>query len=226
MTKSENTSAFRVIRIDDAIRPDHYYLTADDECFCLGEYQPRGGFNAGPVNNLISNYKKSVAKVGRPEYAHKERAIVTVASLVRGVLNENAIRTCTVVPIPPSKAKTDPLYDGRLTRSLRAVDPNLDLRELLVTKQSMRAHHEFQAGEKRPTPDDLYAMLDVDEECLQMPVKQTIILFDDLLTNGTHFKACKRLLNERLPDRSVFGLFIGRAKRPDILADFDVIEDS
>jgi hypothetical protein len=226
MTKSENTSAFRVIRIDEAIRNDHYYLTADDECFCLGEYQPRGGFNAGPVNNLISNYKKSVTKYGRPEYVHKEKAIMTVASLVQGVINENAIRTCTVVPIPPSKVKTDPLYDDRLSRSLRAVDPNLDVRELLVTKQSMRAHHEFEAGEKRPTPDDLYTMLGIDETCLKSPVKETIILFDDLLTNGTHFKACKRLIQERLPDHAVIDLFIGRAKRPDVFSDFDVIEES
>jgi hypothetical protein len=225
MTKSENTSAFRVIRIDDALRHDHPYLTAEDECFCLGEYQPRAGFNAGPVNNLISNYKKSVDKRGRPEYIHKERAIMTVASLVQGVFNENAIKTCTVVPIPPSKAKTDALYDDRLVRSLRAVHADLDFRELLVTKESMRAHHEFQVGEKRPTPDDLYVKLAIDEASLQTPVKQTIILFDDVLTNGTHFKACKRLLNERLPKCSVVGLFIGRAKRPDVLADFDIIND-
>lgn len=221
MTKSENTSAFRVIRIDESIRQDHYYLTEDDECFCFGEYQPRAGFNAGPVNNLISNYKKSVTKRGRPEYVHKDKAIMSVASLVKSIFNENAIKTCTVVPIPPSKAKTDPLYDDRLVRSLHAVDPNLDVRELLFTKQSMRAHHEFQAGEKRPTPDDLYAMLDIDNACLQTPVKEIIILFDDVLTNGTHFRACKRLLNERLPGRAVVGLFIGRAKRPDVLGIFN-----
>ncbi len=225
MTKSGNISAFRVIHIDDAIRPDHYYLTPEDECYCLGEYQPREGFNAGPVNNLIWNYKKPVTKRGRPEYVHKERAILTVASLVRSVISDKAITTCTVVPIPPSKAKSDPLYDDRLVSSLRAVDPNLDMRELLVSKESMRAHHEYSPGERRPTPEDLYQMLAVDEGCLQAPVKDLIILFDDLLTNGTHFKACKRILNERLPDRKIVGLFIGRVKRPDVFADFEGTED-
>ena len=216
MMKSESTSPFRVIRIDESLRQDHSYLAIDDECFCLGEYQPRGGFNASPVNNLISNYKKPVTKRGLPEYDHKERAILRVASLVRGVINANAIKTCTVVPVPPSKAKTDPLYDDRLTRSLRAVDPNLDVREILVIKQSMRAHHEFQEWEKRPTPTELYAMLAIDESSLQTEVKSTLVLFDDLITNGTHFRACKKLLNERLPDRAVVGLFIGRVKRPDV----------
>ena len=225
MKKSENTSAFRVIRIDDTLRHDHPCLTADDECFCLGKYQPRAGFDASPVNDLILNYKKSVDKRGRPEYIYKEEAIAKVARLVQGVFNENAIKTCTIVPIPPSKAKADALYDDRLVRSLRAVNPDLDFRELLVTKESMRAHQEFQAGEKRPTPDDLYANLAIDEASLHTPVKQTIILFDDVLTNGTHFKACKRLLNERLPKCSIVGLFIGRTKRPDVLTDFDIIND-
>ena len=61
---------------------------------------------------------------------------------------------------------------------------------------------------------------------IKSPVKETIILFDDLLTNGTHFKACKRLIQERLPDHAVIDLFIGRAKRPDVFSDFDVIEES
>lgn len=226
MTKSENTSAFRVIRIDESLRQDHPYLASDDECFCLGEYHPRGGFNAGPVNNLISNFKKSVTKRGLPEYDHKERAILKVADLVKGVINAKAIKTCTVVPIPSSKAKTDSLYDDRLVRSLRGVNSDLDIRELLVTKQSMRAHHEFKAGEKRPTPAQLYSMLGVDESCLQTPVKNTIILFDDLITNGTHFKACKKLLTERLPDCTIVGLFIGRVKRPEVLTDFRFIQDS
>lgn len=226
MTKSESTSAFRVIRIDESLRQEHSYLTADDECFCLGEYHPRVGFNAGPVNNLISNYKKSVTKRDLAEYEHKERAILRVAALVKGVINAKAIKTCTIVPIPPSKAKTDPLYDDRLTRSLRAVDPDLDFRELLFTKQSMRAHHEFRAGEKRPTPAELYATLGIDEACLQIPLKKTIIVFDDLITNGTHFRACKKLLLERLPNRTVVGLFIGRVKRPDVLDDFRFIENS
>lgn len=223
MTKSDGTSAFRVIHIDESIRRDHYYLAENDECYCLGEYQPRGGYEAGPVNSLIWNFKKPVTKRGRPEYRYKEDAINRVAGLVRSALSKDAIQTCTVVPIPPSKAKADRLYDDRLVRSLRIVDPALDVRELLIVRKSMRAHHEYQAGEKRPTPDDVYDVLSIDQACLKPPVKSTIILFDDLLTNGTHFKACKRLLNERLPDRKVLGLFIGRAKRPDAAADFAAI---
>ena len=62
----------------------------------------------------------------------------------------------------------------------------------------MRAHHEYAAGEKRPTPDELYANLAVDQSRLTQPLKATVVLFENLLTNGTHFKACQRLLNEQV----------------------------
>lgn len=223
MKKSDNTSALRAVIIDDALRDQHYYLTKDDVCYFLGEYEPRGGFNAGKINSLILNYKKTLDKRGLPEYHYKEEAIKKVSRFLESVFDEESIKGCTVVPIPPSKAKTDPLYDDRLVRSLRAVDPNLDVREILIAKKTTRPHHEFQAGEKRPTPEGLYEVLSIDESCLKTPVKPVIILFDDLLTNGTHFKACKRLLNERLPNHQVIGLFIGRSKRASVLDDFDVI---
>lgn len=61
-----------------------------------------------------------------------------------------------------------------------------------------------------------FRVIRIDESSLQTEVESTLILFDDLITNGTHFRACKKLLNERLPDRAVVGLFIGRVKRPDV----------
>ncbi|ADU99444.1 hypothetical protein [Alicycliphilus denitrificans] len=221
MTKSGNTSAFRVIRIDGSILAEHYYLAPDDECYCLGEYQPGGGYGAGPVNNLISNFKKSVDRKGRSEYVYKERAIAQVASYVGQVLKPEVLERFTVVPVPPSKAKTDPLYDDRLVQALNLVRPKLDVRELLLANRSMQAHHEYQSGVKRPTPDDLCQHIHINEACLTTPLREVIMLFDDVLTNGTHFKACQRIIRERFPDRRVFGLFIGRSKRPDPLEDFD-----
>lgn len=205
---------FRLIAIDDALRREHYYLTADDECYCLGEYIPRGGYIAGPVNSMISNFKKPVTRRGLPEYRHKENDIVRAGQLVRSILNADAPGTCTFIPIPPSKARGDPLYDDRLARALRSGQPALDVRELLFMRQSMRAHHEYAEGERRPTPEDLYQLLAIDETCLQQPLRPTVFLFDDVLTNGTHFKAGKRLILERAPGCRVVGLFVGRRKLP------------
>ena len=56
--------------------------------------------------------------------------------------------SATLVPIPPSKAKNDPLHDDRLIQMLRAIRPkgSLDIRELIVQMQSTAAAHEFDLG--------------------------------------------------------------------------------
>jgi predicted amidophosphoribosyltransferase len=40
--------------------------------------------------------------------------------------------------------------------------------------------------------------------------KQNIILVDDVITQGAHFKACKTLLQQEFPNSKIKGLFIAR----------------
>lgn len=147
-----------------------------------------------------------------PEYHYKQRAIQEVGGLVRSALAQIAVERCTFVPIPPSKAKDDPLYDDRLVRALRQV-PGIDVRELLHSTQSREP---AKAAEVRPKPDDLYSIFALEESLLEPPVKKNILLFDDVLTTGAHFKACQRRLREALPDRRIIGIFVCRVKRPDL----------
>lgn len=211
-TKSNRTLIYRLIEIDDALRGEHAYLLPDDVCYCMGEYQPRAGFKASEINNLISNLKKSVTKRGTPEYRFKDSAIIQANVMLRRAFGPGGAESCTFIPIPPSKIANDPLYDDRLVRVLKGGNPPLDVRELLSMRESVRAHHEFAQGEKRPTVDDLYDLLMVNDACLEVALKHKVILFDDVLTNGTHFKACKRKILDRIPGTHIIGLFIGRRK--------------
>lgn len=216
--------AYRFVKIDDALRAEHSYLAQDDECYFLGEYHPRAGFKAGVINDMISNFKKSVEKRDRPEYRFKEAAILNASQMLRGAVGPNALGTCTFIPIPPSKAAYHPLYDDRMLRVLLAGHPPLDARPLLVMRESTRAHHDYAEGERRPTPDGLRQLLIVDEAYMAVPLRPTVFLFDDVITNGTHFKACKQILLERIPDIRVIGLFIGRRKAsPPVAFDIDGI---
>src|ERR1700678_1926366 len=114
MMTSASTFPQRLTKIDDLTRPDHSYLTAADDCYFLGEYTARKGFAFSATNHLIFNLKKGMERQGRPEWPYKARAIQTVAEALRDALNDRARRTLTFVPVPPSKAQTDPLYDARL----------------------------------------------------------------------------------------------------------------
>ena len=223
---SDATLPQRLTKVDTLTRPDHSHLTEDDICYFIGEYTARKGYAYSDTNSLVLNFKKTMDRRGRPEWHYKERAIQTVAAAFRQALsplNPEALDRLTFVPIPPSKAKEDPLYDDRLIRMLDAIrpEPPLDVRELVVQTTSTGAVH---GGDVRPTPDEIAALYRIDE-ALAEPAPHLIAVVDDLLTTGAHFRAAQSMLSRRFPDAAVLGLFIAR-RVPDSadLEEFDDVE--
>lgn len=94
-------------------------------------------------------------------------------------------------------------YDDRLLRVLRTGQPTLDVRELFTMRSSTRAHHEYAEEERRPTPDELYELLTLEEVCLTPPLKPTAVLFDDVLTNGTTSKRASASFLSASPHRGL-----------------------
>jgi hypothetical protein len=66
MRTSRGTLPQRLTKIDDLTRPDHSYLTANDDCYFIGEYTARRGFAFSSTNNLILNFKKPMDRRNRP----------------------------------------------------------------------------------------------------------------------------------------------------------------
>ena len=83
----------RLTKVDELIRPDHSYLTADDTCYFLGEYSARKGYAFSPTNQLVLNFKKPVDRRGRPEWVHKERAIAAAAAAFRVAQGSGRVRS-------------------------------------------------------------------------------------------------------------------------------------
>ncbi len=197
----------RLLRIDSTLIGDHVRLTEGDECFFFGEYTARKGFAFSEMNNLIINLKKPVDLMGSNQWRWKEKAIADAAKLIGGALNPTA--SFTLVPMPPSKIKTDPLYDDRMLRILRlAVGSwhSSDVRELVIQKSSTCAAH---LTTDRPTVQSMIDNYCVDE--LNTNTKpQNIFIVDDVLTTGTHFKAAQHILKQRFPTANIYGLFIAR----------------
>ena len=205
---SDGTFPQRLTKVDDLTRPDHWYLTADDACYFIGEYTAYRGYAHSDTNHLIFNFKKTIDRRGRPEWRYKEQAIRTAAAAFRRTLNPEALDRLTFVPIPPSKAKGDPLYDDRLTRMLGFIrpSPSLDIRELIVQTVSTDAVH---VRDVRPAPEQVQALYRIDET-LTEPVRDIIAVVDDILTTGAHFRAAKSVLSVCFPGTAIIGLFIAR----------------
>jgi hypothetical protein len=158
---SAGTFSERLTKVDDLTRPDHFFLTPDDACYFLGEYTARKGYAFSATNQLILNFKKTLDKRGTAQWRYKDRAIGETATAFRTALTGGLLDRITLVPIPPSKAKGDPLYDDRLVRMLDAIrpQPRLDIRELILQRVSTAAVH---GQANRPRPDEIQANYAID----------------------------------------------------------------
>jgi predicted amidophosphoribosyltransferase len=196
-------SAVRFQNIDDQNRDDHYYLTAEDDCLFLYEYTARMGYAHSETNQLISNLKK---KRGAGGYHWKADAIKKCSAAIGPGLNQKWLKDAVLIPVPPSKIKTDPNYDDRMVQVCRGVTPTPDFREIVYQISSTPAAHET---DDRPSPDEIAANYAINEAlCQNMP--RYIGVVDDVLTAGAHFKAMQKVLGARFPNRKVVGLFIAR----------------
>lgn len=202
---SNGGSSNKFTQIEGTQLEDHRYLTPEDECYCIGEYTSRGGPFYSKMNQLVMNFKKAVNHKGRPDWHHKGRAIRTIAlefATLDAAFREDAV----FVPIPPSKAKNDPLYDGRVAQMLQAVTPALDVREMLIQPASTEAAHN---QEYRDSPAEIADRYHFDETLLE-PDPRKIAIVDDVLTTGAHFRAATSVLRAHFPQTTIVGLFVAR----------------
>lgn len=198
--------------IDDLLREDHAHLGSDHRCYFMREYTSRQGYAYSETNDLIHNFKKPAERRGRPEWAHKERALQRLAKELRVAISEKFLTSVTLVPMPPSRARNDPLYDDRMTRLLSVMTEGLDadVRELLLQPSSTTPAHET---EERRDPARIAANLLVNDAAAA-PSPRTIAVFDDVLTTGAHFSAASIVLRRAFPDSRVIGIFIARRVFP------------
>ncbi len=122
------------------------------------------------------------------------------------LLNDKARQMLTLVPVSPSKAKTDPLYDDRLIQVLHGVWPGqaADLRELIVQPVSTAAVHD---REDCPTPAELEVGYVIDQGLLQAK-PQLIAVVDDMVTTGAHFVVIRNMPRREFPGIKIVGIFI------------------
>ena len=209
--------------IDDSNRAAHYYLTPDDQCYFLHEFTSRKGFGYSPGNQFIFNFKKSPTKRNEGQYQHKLRAIETAIGWYRSIFDQaqGVYEGCTFVPIPPSKLPDHPEYDDRMWQVVQGIckGKGADARELIRQIGSYEAAHLAGDGGARIKPPALQALYQLDT----LPPKSAVLLFDDVLSAGCHFRAAKSAILVQYPNTQVIGFFLARRVLPDPLEVFNVI---
>ncbi len=200
----------RPVRIDESLLGQHRHLVAADVCYFLREYRIGAGYE-GETNSLILNFKKTPDLASRPEWAYKQKALETLAAEVATCFEASRayFAEATIVPIPPSREATDPLYDDRLPRLLdaarRRCSFDLDVQELLHQKRSIPS------SSREATRPSVEALIELYE--LRGSARRRIVVFDDVLTTGAHFRAADHHLRRAFPAASLIGFFLARARK-------------
>jgi hypothetical protein len=202
-------ATIRLQEIDATNRGDHYYLAEGDECYFLYEYTAGAGWRGGDTNQLIHNLQK---KPGDGGYRYKAPAIATCARALSEVISEAWLAQSCLLPVPPSKIKTDPQYDDRIYRICSAIrKPGAP--QVLELIEQIESTETFKGG-NRKKPEELRTNYRFNQQLLQTGIRARIGIVDDLLTTGSHFRAIKDMILERLPGASVVGFFIARRAIP------------
>jgi hypothetical protein len=212
--------SIKLQKIDIAFLSEYSCLEPTDLCYFIGEYAARQGFeHRNPsqiienMNQIINNFKKPMDRKGLSEWFYKEQAILKIAYWLISTTSWDKLKSATWVPIPPSKEKSVPLYDDRLWRVLLKMkehEDSLDIRELLLSKSSREAAHN--PGAVRPKVQDHLVNFVIDES-LKVPKPRGIILFDDIITSGAHFKAAQTIIQKEFQGVPIIGLFVARNVR-------------
>ena len=215
-------SSPRFQNIDETNISDHTRLLTTDRVIFLREYTAQKGFAFSDTNSLISNLKK---KKGDGGFRYKSIAIDQCATEILNGLNPEWLRGACLVPIPPSKCKTDEAFDDRILRICNAIAAKapfpVDVREIITPAESLRAAHE---SSDRPSVEELMANYKFDEELCAKP-PSVIGIVDDVLTVGNHFRAMSNKLVERFPEADIVGIFVARRAIPhENFDDFDDVE--
>jgi predicted amidophosphoribosyltransferase len=203
----------KLLKIDDVTAGEHFSLDANDTCFYIWEYAVRQGYTAGPTNQLIKNLKikpSEIAKTPTRQY-YKQQAINHAAKAVRDLLGQQTAEgKFSFVPVPSSKASGDSDHDDRITQVLQRAFSgwNSDVQPILHVRRSMKADHE---STDRMTYDELLALTDVLQPMTTL--RSTIVVLDDVLNSGKHFKVAKTLLSAVNPTAAILGLFLARCTR-------------
>ena len=185
MTSKQN-SLLRTIRFDRKIIAEYPCLKGSDECYCFGEYRSGGSYAAGEMNQLIFNIK-CPPKPSNPErLRYKEQAIQKVAS----ALDKLPTKDNTLwVPVPGSKERNHLGHDDRLIQILEKTQHRW--KEIIYQTKSYEADHQSPGSEP-----------------------SCIVVFDDVITAGHHFKAMQKKLTCCFLNTPIIGFFIARTVQP------------
>lgn len=182
-------------------------LQPADECFYAKDYVAGSGFQGGEVNSDILNFKKPP---NAPGQNYRVQAINKFALEASRLINCDSGRSYFVTAIPSSKAKSDPLYDNRFEdffTQLKKFCPCIDVVWPVDAINTVTPSHQSSGVRNPNTIKQNYRYVGFSGS-----QPDRIIVFDDLLTSGAHFRAYKDFILQSGFTGNVIGIFWAKSQ--------------
>lgn len=201
-------------QIDESTVGQHFSLRVTDQCFYFWEYTAGKRYDFSPTNQLIWNLKTKPVQIAKSpgRNFYKQQAINHSAAALRRLLGQGYVeQAATFIPVPGSKAPGDPNHDDRTLQVLQRAFHGwaADVRPILGLTQSTPADHE---NPDRLTYEDLLAITRLHDPS-GTPPRRVIVIVDDVLNSGKHFKVGQTLVSGQYGAVEIRGLFLARCIR-------------
>lgn len=199
------------------------YVDPSEDCRFARDYIPGKGYAGGQTNDLVLNFKQDISKKNTNSWQYRNWAVGVFADELASAFKSTS--QIFVTNVPTSKPRGSSSYDFRfedMFKVLKTKRPNLNIFfPLDVATAQTPSHH----GGTR-TPATLQSNLVLTSFPNVHP--ERIVLVDDVVTSGSHFRACVDFLRAKGFQGEIIGLFWARTIFPSgssAADDFDIVED-
>jgi predicted amidophosphoribosyltransferase len=194
----------------DQVEEAPRFLEPEDlgNCYFAREFTARAGYGASEANSLISNFKKARKYQHASAWRWRNLAVQQFATELDSLIGDADV---TIMPIPSSSLPGDEEYNNRFEDLL---DRWEQLRKLAGrpcgNDWAIRRRHRVTPAHQGKKPRSVQDAYDSFRWSGFTRTAEAVVLVDDVITCGTQFKACQRLLRENGPNVQVFGAFWAR----------------
>lgn len=207
----------KIVRLEEwEIKNHRKFLDDTDECFYYFTYYPYSDLFENKGKQLIKNLKitmsELIAQPSRKKY--KKNSITNVSQWLIDTINQYPILTEYLwVPIPPSSTREAPEYDNRLLDILTLVKEEIeDFR--FADPLSINKSVEKSSKSNARDVNEKFNNLILKDNLIPFDITK-IIIFDDVLTTGSTFKAVKLKLATLKNIQKIIGIFIAKSNSQD-----------
>lgn len=192
-------------KIDQATQEIPSYLDIqNDICYYAREYVAYGGYNTSDTNSVILNFKKPPSVKDTPQWHYRQKAVKQIATELYCFFKQLPLNNIFISWIPSSKLITDPEYNSRFEDLLLKLAGYLQINygHLIISKGKLQPSH--LDGPRDPSILTSNFTLNQD---IDISPFTWVVLIDDVITSGSHFKVCKNLILEKFSEKKIAGVF-------------------